>query len=366
MEKRKSIKADDVLTAASGRWLEIYESLCPAMSKAVKNVGRHVNCPFHYGNNDFRICNKKGRATGLTFCSCGVRSGMQVLMELNDRSYRETLEDLYEYLGMSEMDLRERDAFLAKQREAHRKWQEEEDRKNIEIDKETTRKLNGLWKRSIPLTDPKTELAVRYFRQRGIDPSVLTNHIRYNPGVVYRGESDEEVFTEFHPAILSRVYTNDGKPITIHRTYLDRVTGKKLGVKHPKKMMPPSPLRELLPGRIVPVTEIGNSAVLGIAEGIETAAAASIGFGIPVWSSISSGPLRNFMPPPQVEHLICYADLDSSGAGYESALALGENLKKNGWKGEYEIRLPPEIEGAKNVDWADILALYGPIGFKAA
>ena len=58
---------------------------------------------------------------------------------------------------------------------------------------------------------------------------------------------------------------------------------------------------------------------MGIAEGIETALSATKLFGVPVWSVMSDYGMATFEPPPEVQHLIIFADHDEHGAGQRAA-----------------------------------------------
>ena len=84
------------------------------------------------------------------------------------------------------------------------------------------------------------------------------------------------------PAMVALVRDGDGKPVTLHRTFLKPDGSGKAEMPCPRKLMP-GPVPEGSAIRLGPVQE-----VLGVAEGIETALAASMLFEIPVWSTIST------------------------------------------------------------------------------
>jgi phage/plasmid primase-like uncharacterized protein len=95
--------------------------------------------------------------------------------------------------------------------------------------------------------------------------------------------------------------------------------------------------------RLTPV-----AAMLGIAEGIETALAASRLFGIPTWSVLSTYGVETFEPPAEVNHLIIYADHDLNGAGQKAAYALAARLAGT-------ITVEVKIPDKPGTDWNDVL-----------
>ena len=72
-----------------------------------------------------------------------------------------------------------------------------------------------------------------------------------------------------------------GERASLHRTYLDRYSGK-AQVAEPRKMLGSMPT-----GAAVRLME--HADVLGIAEGIETALSASALFNVPCWAALTAG-----------------------------------------------------------------------------
>jgi putative DNA primase/helicase len=68
-----------------------------------------------------------------------------------------------------------------------------------------------------------------------------------------------------------------------------------------------------LAGAAIRLTPVSRT--LGIAEGIETALAASELFEVPVWSCISTTGIESFEPPEGAEHIVIFADNDENFAG---------------------------------------------------
>jgi putative DNA primase/helicase len=88
--------------------------------------------------------------------------------------------------------------------------------------------------------------------------------------------------------------------------------------------------------------------LIGIAEGIETAFAASVIFGFPVWASTSAFGMEKWEPPQGVEEVVICADNDISFTGQAAAFQLAKRLNLKGVKARVEI---PPMSG---VDWCDL------------
>ena len=133
----------------------------------------------------------------------------------------------------------------------------------------------------------------------------------------------------------------DGKFLTYHVTYLQA------GAKAPV-----TPCRKILPGGsnsggacpLYPAAE-----TMGIAEGVETAIAAKMLFGIPVWAALNTALLGGWKPPSIARNVTIFADNDASYAGHAAAYKLAHALHRMGIN--VEVRLPDEPD----TDWADVL-----------
>jgi phage/plasmid primase-like uncharacterized protein len=131
-----------------------------------------------------------------------------------------------------------------------------------------------------------------------------------------------------------------GKLIAIHRTYLR--DGKKAPVPTAKKL---TAAAGLLNGACIPLAA-PRGGVLGIAEGIETAVAASLGSGSPVAAAYCANALAGFLWPAGLERLIVFADNDD--AGQKAAASLAQRAERAGLKCKV---LTPSKPGC---DWADV------------
>jgi putative DNA primase/helicase len=366
MNQRKYPTVDELEGFANGNWFDILSRYASGLELAIKKPGQHVTCPFHGGKSDFRMHKTKGPEYGLSYCTCGTRNGWQLLQDANKWTFVQAKDAVAEYFGLGSCSEVERKEMTQKAEEKNRKRAREKEIEDKKEAKAIAHKRNGIWKNSIPMSDKRSSVAQQYLRSRKLEGAALTPHIRYHPGMAYRNE--EGAIIDFYPTILSRVYDNNGKPLTIHRTYLDRSTGGKANCEEPKKLMPVPDLWASNVGRVIPVTDVGNRRLLGITEGIETAIAASLATNMSVWATVSATPLPKFVPPAGVETLVIFADLDRSGTGEKAAKELVKNLKASGWKGRVEIALPNQsllTDGKSGVDWADVWYDYGALGFSA-
>ena len=95
--------------------------------------------------------------------------------------------------------------------------------------------------------------------------------------------------------------------------------------------------------RLFPIAE-----GIGIAEGIETALAASVLFCKPVWSCISAGGVESFEPPAGVLSVTVFADNDENFTGQAAAYALARRLSLRGL--QVAVKVPPMVG-----DWCDVV-----------
>jgi len=140
------------------------------------------------------------------------------------------------------------------------------------------------------------------------------------------------------PALIAPVRDLSGEIITVHATYVPG--GEKLTDLPTRKLLGPVTGRQGLAVRLAPV-EHGH---LGIAEGIETALAATKLKRIPCWAALNTSLLKRFWPPDGLEVHV-FADRDV--AGLIAAAELLANLDRG------VLEVPPF--GAN--DWAEALEL---------
>ena len=91
---------------------------------------------------------------------------------------------------------------------------------------------------------------------------------------------------------------------------------------------------------------------MGVAEGIETALAASQMFDIPVWAAMNKASLKEFIPPSICKTLHIFGDCDESFAGQAAAYSLAERMVRQRIK--TSVMIPKDLG-----DWNDELLQRG-------
>lgn len=177
--------------------------------------------------------------------------------------------------------------------------------------------------------------ADRYLRRRGI--TLTSPELRYHPHTPH----GPKPFTQFRPALIAAVRDEVGL-VGVHRTFLDRRTGRLAVLPEPKLGL----------GRF------GSGAVrlwpaatrLGLAEGLETALSATELFGVPCWATLGTERFRLLKLPAIVRELVLFLDNDKGGRRAEALArqAFGDSI-------EIDARYPR----AAGLDWNDVLQRRG-------
>ena len=302
------IDIEKVKTESIGRWLGIYESLGIDIGN-----GKHKPCPVPAcgGVNRFRCDNKEGR--GEYICGqCGAGDGFLLVQKCLGITFIEAVNKISEIIGAVDMD-------------------------NIKPKTSVNPglKLNKLWKASKKLTG--RDQVSKYLRSRGL---VLTpDNIRFC-SKCYESDSKTEM-----SAMVARIQNKAGKPVSLHRTYLDGE--KKAEIESPKKIMTPTEPLRMAAIRLFMPGGMFEKDTVGIAEGIETAIAAAQLFSIATWSVMSTSLMMNFEPPPEYRNIIIFADNDSNFAGQKAAFTLASDLYRKDFL--VDVMIPPPG------DWNDSL-----------
>jgi putative DNA primase/helicase len=201
--------------------------------------------------------------------------------------------------------------------------------------------MNTLWRDSKPIR--RHDAVDLWFRSRRINIEVYPAVLRCADRVRYISPTEP---ASYHPAMTAIVMAPDGAPATLHKTYIT-TQGQKA---------PVSECRKFCEGAIAWGAAVRlaapNKGMIGIAEGIETAFAAMMLFGIPCWAALNAGMLERFQPPDDVKQLVVYADNDINQVGQRAAWSLAAKLSSTA---KVDIKIPEE----PGTDWNDILMKGG-------
>ena len=305
---RERSKLRDV---ARGRWREILLALGVAEDSLGK---RHGPCPICGGCDRFRFDDLEGRGTSI--CNrCGGRDGVQLAMEVTGGSFRELADDVERICS----DFTEREPEVP-----------HPPRNPLEA-------VRAVRERSRPIRagDP----AWRYLRTRGLTLDQLPEGLRFHPSLLYAG--DNTTLPRTFPAMIGELSGPSGELVSLHRTYLHGAA--KAPVASPKRLMAGLAIAGAAI-RLAPA----NGGLVGIAEGIETAMAATEMFKVPVWSCVSAHGLSAFEPPPEVKAITIFGDNDTNYCGQGAAYVAAERLTRRGF--QVDVRVP-----SSSGDWLDEL-----------
>lgn len=273
---------------------------------------RHGPCPICDGKDRYRFDDK---GDGRWFCNqCGSGDGVELVKRVLKVEFKEAARLIEEAANGAPIAIR----------------------KGPDVAK-VKATMNELWTQGKPLTAiPAT---VSWWRER-LGETPVCPDLRAVRSMSCPGEGE-------FPGMIALVRGADGKPVNLHRTFMT-ADGRKANIGDPRRVMP-VPLPKGSAVRLAPY-----EGVLGIAEGIETAAAVSKLFGVPCWAALNAGNLEGWTPPDEVK-VIVFGDNDLSFTGQAASYALGKRLKRE--KREVEIRLPTQ----PGWDWNDVFLNAGKV-----
>ena len=218
--------------AARGKWKGILLQLgVPAESL----TGKHAPCPMCGGEDRFRFDNKEQRGTFI--CNaCGAGDGMKLAVEFTGKPFSHVASQIDAMLGNVKPDAPGKAAIS---------------------DEDRTKALRAVWSATSPM-QPR-DLARVYLTTRRIEELVYPKALRFGPQI-RDGEGG------IRPAMVAIVTDYDGKPVTLHRTFLKPDGSGKAEMTSPRKLMP----GDLPDGSAVRLSEFTTGTIgIAAAGGIE-------------------------------------------------------------------------------------------------
>ena len=290
----------DIAALANGRWHGILSALGVQQQFLTR---KHGPCPGCGGTDRYRWDDKDGRGT--FFCSnCGAGDGFDLLKILKGWDFKEAADRVAEVVGSAKQDAPRKIQTVAEQRAA----------------------MKRRWDACKPV-EPGSVVA-RSLASRGIEAT----------SKVIRSAPDR-------PAMVALMQAPDGRATMVHTTFLNS-DGRKANIDQPRLMMPGC----IAEGAAVRLAPHGSE--LGIAEGIETALAATAVSGIPCWAALNEVCLRKWLPPA-VERVVIFGDNDANYVGQAAAFHLARKIRSSKDAPAVEVRIPPQI----GTDWNDVIRI---------
>jgi putative DNA primase/helicase len=295
---------------ARGRWQGILAAIGIDRSYLTRKNGPCPLCPG--GRDRWRFLDTDGNGTWI--CThCGFGAGADLVMKFTGLPFKEAAQRIEAVMGEAPI-------------ERHRPNRDET---------QTRASLNALWRHAMPVH--RGDPADLWLRSRCMGLDIYPPALRTGWSVRHY---DDRQNVSCHPAMLAMVTAPDGRPSTIHRTYLTS-DGLKAPIEKARKLYSSAAKGAAI--RLNPPAK-----VLGIAEGIETALAAARLFEVPTWAGVCANMLEQFEPPTTVEKLIIFSDNDVNGAGQRAAYALAARLTGR-------MCVTVQIPNKPDTDWNDVL-----------
>ena len=351
---------------AQGRWPEIFAAAGMDPGHFVKS---NRPCPLCGGRDRFSLLKgERNEPDGRWYCrGCGYGDGIELVKRFRGSTFPQTLRWLEAYLGIEH----QRESFC------HRPEGLSEAEKTV---RRRERNL-AFWNAAVPLRDLSRESPQwKYLASRGLGACDASAMLRAEAETEAweTNEDGERRSAGRYPVLLAAVTDGSGGGITPPRTILKngrpekryghpaatitgtfRGTGKGFAFLTPDGGKAPlSSPKKLAPGAIEDglIRLFPPTAILCLAEGIETALSVHEMTGLPVWSAISLTGLRKFGEVPEgVKKIHICGDNDRSYAGAAGAYELAARIRRSRPDIEVAVHIPPE----PGTDWNDVLRSGG-------
>lgn len=307
-----------------GRWMEVFEFYGLPHHVSLK----HCECPL-CGKKNFRIDNKQG--SGSWICTCASGYGIQLIIEATGKDFAEIAKEIDKEWGNYDPEIPKGEF--------------------VEKKEFIPSKQDQILLRFSSIGRIEDTPVQKYLNGRGIY-TMPTSSVKFS-----KAEYDKTTGKSFQT--MYSIATDDRMNIIyLHKTFLEN--GKKAEDVANKKIY------SALDNKVV-CTSCGNSSsqscairlfeptdTLGIAEGQETALAATQLSKVPCWSVMNTAIMKVFKAPKGVKTLIIFADNDKHGAGMASAMTCGnKNILANNDVQQVFIRWNEDY----GVDFCDMLSM---------
>lgn len=350
-----------VKTQVRGQWPTVLYTLCPPLRPGLDRPGKMVGCPLHQGktNKNFRFM-RSYVDNGACVCNtCGDFDGFGILMRVNGWGWVDCVNAVGDLLGI-EHPLKNRRGAIPPPAPVTPKVIAKEDPEAVaRKDAKARADLNQVWMETVPV--PQLAAVACYLQNRGLPALPAGCHdLRAHPGLEYwhTNDDDQRELVGKFPTLIAMFRAPDGRPVTLHRVYVATDGSDKAPVPGTAKKSMSVPSDRTMTGGAVRI-DPNPRRVLVIAEGLETALAVRAMTGLPTWAVLTANLLESVAVPEQVEVVIIFTDRDRSGAGQRYA---AEAVQRVNASGRSAISYEPPFaipDGAKGVDWADVLEVYG-------
>ncbi|PTC01262.1 hypothetical protein C9975_03000 [Thalassospira xiamenensis] len=240
--------------------------------------------------------------------------------------------------SVSKFEVQKARALQAKK--AVNRYSDEEIAKNRKV-------LSRIKSEAVPIVGTHAEA---YLRNRGIEADLNPlGDLGFHPNLSYWVE--EKKCFEKYPGMLAMVRDVKGRPVTMHRTFLDREQPTKAPVSNAKLQFKGiGDVRGCAIRIDNPILMPDGKKLIGVSEGIENALSVREASGCPMWVGISDRLMEMIKFPDDIGHVVVWADVEPSGAGVRAAERMKEALEA---KGIRVYILKPEVN-AEKVDWNDV------------
>ena len=305
----------------------------PDFTEALASPGKHVTCPFHGGESDFRIfedaltSNPKSKHAAV--CTCGNFSHIDLVLKAEGKTSVDI--DLVNMLAdIAGTSVGETVKTLAKEKAAGSRYPAY----------------------ALSQSRPVDGVALAYLQSRGLPVDALPDVIRCLSDADYKTKG-ETVFTG--ECLVSPLTFASGELAGIIRIFLSPEGSKAVITDSNGKAVDCKPMtksQESLVGGAVRMPGLGNIEHVG--EGIETMLSVKSVLPEPVAACGTATLLSKFEPSPGTQSVIVWADQDRSMTGQKNASKLVDRLRDKGIPAVMVVPTFALEDGHKGVDWLDV------------